>query len=150
MYYNYVQPKTVSFHTQNHTINTSTLFWCSCDCTSWEISYNKRTRRTTLSNLFWKETLRVSDSSSVHHQEFFTVHIAMVYVIQFFWQLASKLSEKLILEGNSIRFGQFLCPSSGVFHCTHSNGICHTVFLTAWKLSEKLYDIYHCCVCVCV
>jgi len=25
-------------------------------------------------------TLRVSDSSSVHHQEFFTVHTAMVYV----------------------------------------------------------------------
>jgi len=23
-------------------------------------------------------------------------------------------------------FGQFLCPSSAVFHCTHSNGICHT------------------------
>jgi hypothetical protein len=23
-------------------------------------------------------------------------------------------------------FGQFLCPSSGVFHCTHSNGIRHT------------------------
>jgi len=28
-------------------------------------------------------------------------------------------------------FGQFLCPSSGVFHCTHSNGICHTGLLTA-------------------
>ena len=27
--------------------------------------------------------------------------------------------------------GQFLCPSSGVFHCTHSNGICHTGLLTA-------------------
>jgi len=26
--------------------------------------------------------LHVSDSSSVHHQEFFTVHAAMVYVIQ--------------------------------------------------------------------
>ena len=23
-------------------------------------------------------------------------------------------------------FGQFLCPSSGVFRCTHSNGIIHT------------------------
>ena len=31
---------------------------------------------------FWIETLHVSDSSSVHHQEFFTVHTAMVYVIQ--------------------------------------------------------------------
>ena len=31
----------------------------------------------------------------------------------------------LFLEYNSTCFGQFLCPSS-VFHCTHSNGICHT------------------------
>jgi len=30
---------------------------------------------------FWNGTLRVSDSSSVRHQEFFTVHTAMVYVI---------------------------------------------------------------------
>jgi len=30
----------------------------------------------------WNETLHVSDSSSVHHQEFFTVHTAMVYVTQ--------------------------------------------------------------------
>ena len=32
---------------------------------------------------FWKEFLHVSDSSSVHHQEFFTVHTAVVYVIKF-------------------------------------------------------------------
>ena len=31
---------------------------------------------------FRNETLHVSDSSSVHHQEFFTVHTAMVYVMQ--------------------------------------------------------------------
>jgi len=30
---------------------------------------------------FWDETLHVSNSSSVHHQEFFTVNTAMVYVI---------------------------------------------------------------------
>jgi len=33
-------------------------------------------------NLFRTETLHVLESSSVHHQEFFTVHTAMVYVIQ--------------------------------------------------------------------
>ena len=37
----------------------------------------------------------------------------------------------LFLEWNSTGFGQFLCPSSGVFHFTHSNGICHTGLLTA-------------------
>ena len=36
----------------------------------------------------------------------------------------------LFLEWNSTCFGQFLSPSSGVFHCTHSNGICHTGLLT--------------------
>ena len=32
--------------------------------------------------IFEMELLHASDSSSVHHQEFFTVHTAMVYVIQ--------------------------------------------------------------------
>jgi len=42
----------------------------------------KPTRCTIFSNLFWNKILHVSDSSSVHHQEFITVHTAMVYVIQ--------------------------------------------------------------------
>ena len=33
----------------------------------------------------------------------------------------------LFLELKSICFEQFLCPSSGIFHCTHNNSICHTV-----------------------
>jgi hypothetical protein len=32
----------------------------------------------------------------------------------------------LFLKWNSTCFGQFLCPSSGIIHCTHSNGIRHT------------------------
>jgi len=40
---------------------------------------------------FRNEALQVSDSSSVHHQEFFTVHTAMVCVIQVCWQLASRI-----------------------------------------------------------
>jgi len=47
-----------------------------------KFSNNKLTRCTNFSNLFWKETVHVSDSSSVHHQAFFTVHTALVYVIQ--------------------------------------------------------------------
>jgi hypothetical protein len=42
----------------------------------------KPNRCTNFSNLFWNETLHISDSSSVHHQELFTVHSAMVYVEQ--------------------------------------------------------------------
>ena len=39
----------------------------------------------------------------------------------------------LFLECNSTCFGQFLCPSSGVNHCKHGNGICHIGLLTACK-----------------
>jgi len=42
----------------------------------------KPTIRTDFSDFSWNETLHVSDISSVYHQEFFTVHTAMVYVIQ--------------------------------------------------------------------
>ena len=31
---------------------------------------------------FWNETVHVSDSSSIHHQEFSNVHTAMAYVVQ--------------------------------------------------------------------
>jgi hypothetical protein len=42
----------------------------------------------------------------------------------------------LFLKWNSTCFGQFLCPSSGVCHCTHSNGICHTGLLTACEQDQ--------------
>ena len=44
---------------------------------------------------FWDKTLHVSDSSSVHHQEFFTVHTTLVYVLQVCWQLASRVRTDL-------------------------------------------------------
>jgi hypothetical protein len=51
----------------------------------------------------------------------------------------------LFLEGNSTCFGQFLCPSSGVSHCTHSNGICHTGLLTACEQDQDR-TFWSCCV----
>jgi len=42
----------------------------------------------------------------------------------------------LFWEKKSTCFGQFLCPSSGVFHCTRSNGICHTGLLTACEQDQ--------------
>jgi len=54
----------------------------------------------------WNENLHISDSSCVHHEEFFTVHTAMAYVIQFWRQLASRirmeLSSTLILSETRI------------------------------------------------
>jgi hypothetical protein len=51
----------------------------------------KPTRCTNFSNLFLNDILHVSDSSSVHRQELFTVHSAMIYVIQVFRQLSSRI-----------------------------------------------------------
>ena len=42
----------------------------------------KPARCTNFSNLLWNKTLHVSNSSSVHHQEFSTAHTAMVFVLQ--------------------------------------------------------------------
>jgi hypothetical protein len=44
--------------------------------------FNKTNRPTNFPNLFCQETLHFSDSSSAHHQEFSTVHSALVYVIK--------------------------------------------------------------------
>jgi len=49
----------------------------------------KPTRCTNFSNLFEDEILYVSDNSSIHHQEYFTVHTEMVYVLPVCRQLAS-------------------------------------------------------------
>jgi len=56
----------------------------------------------------------------------------------------------LFFEWNSTCFGQFLCPSSGVFHCTHRNGIFHTGLLiytiavctvkNSWWWTEELSE----------
>jgi len=48
----------------------------------------------------WNKTLRVSDSSSVHHQEFFTVHTAIVYVIQVCCVYSEEL---LIMDRGTVR-----------------------------------------------
>jgi hypothetical protein len=77
----------------------------------------KPTRCTDFSNLFWNETLHLSHSSSVRHQELFTVHTAMVYVIMICRQLSSRIRMELQFHPDPAR-----------------------------KLSAKLYDIYHCCV----
>jgi len=47
-----------------------------------EFLFNKTNRRTNYPNLFGQETLHVSGSSSAYHQEFSTVHSALVYVMQ--------------------------------------------------------------------
>jgi len=60
-----------------------------CDIASFRII--KPTGCTNFLILFWYETLNVSDSSIVHHQENFTVHTGMVYVKPVCGQLASRI-----------------------------------------------------------
>ena len=43
----------------------------------------------------------------------------------------------LFLEWHSTCFSQFLCPSSGVFHRTHSSGICHTGYADCSQAVSK-------------
>jgi len=53
-----------------------------------------------------------------------------------------------VYSENSTGFGQFLCPSSGDFHCAHSIGICHTGLLTAWAHAvSKTCMTYNIVVC---
>jgi hypothetical protein len=61
------------------------------DRASWQILIIKPTRCTNSQIYFGNETLHVSESSSVHHQELFTVNSAMVYVIQVCRQLYSRI-----------------------------------------------------------
>ena len=43
---------------------------------------------------------------------------------------------KFIFVKKLYMFRQFLCPSSGVFHCTFGTGICHASMLTASSTSR--------------
>jgi len=57
----------------------------------------------------------------------------------------------LFLSRKSTCFGQFLCPSSGFFHCTFGTGICHAALMTAFKhdlvvLKSCLHTLLRCTV----
>jgi hypothetical protein len=97
--------------------------WRSCDRASWHII--KPTRCTNFLDLFWKKSLHVSDSSSVHHQEFFPVHTAIVYVIQVCWHLASRI--RLILL------------SSCQQNCMTYTTVVYTV-KNSWRWSKELSE----------
>jgi len=70
----------------------------------------KPTRRTNFPNLFCQEILHVSGSSSAHHQELFTVHSALVYVIKLAWHISVPNVQWKIPDD-----GQRNCPKHVVF-----------------------------------
>jgi hypothetical protein len=69
----------------------------------------KPNRCTNFSN--WNKTLHVSDSSSVQHQEFVTVHTAMVYVSKPVWHTLL-----LFVQWKTPDNGQRNCPKHLEFH----------------------------------
>jgi len=93
----------------------------------------------------------VSDSSSVRHQEFITVHMAMVYVIQVCWQLVSsirmELSSILCVQWKTPDDGQTNCPKHVEFHSKNKfERLVHLVgFIigsrhSCWQLEVGLYN----------
>ena len=52
------------------------------------------------------------------------------------WYKSYRFADSLWAGSGQTCFGQFLCPSSGVFHCAHSNGICHTGLLTTCEQDQ--------------
>jgi hypothetical protein len=69
----------------------------------------KPNRCTNFSNVFWNETLHISDSSSVHHHELFTVNTAMVYVIQ--------LSSRIRMEFHTDPARKLSTKLYDIYHC---------------------------------
>jgi hypothetical protein len=57
---------------------------------------------------------------------------------------------KFVLEWNSIYFGQFLCPSSGVIHCTLSNGKWNTDSFRAGSGWNPILILLESCLQTCV
>ena len=70
---------------------------CICSQKLWPLDHRGGQMDALISQIYyWNKTLCILDSSSVHHQEFFTVHTAVVYVIQVSWQLASRIRTELL------------------------------------------------------
>jgi len=81
--------------------------------------------------------------------ELFDVHVT-VHRVKFLRIKPTRCTNfsNFFLEWNSTCFGQFLCQSSRVFHCTHSNGVCHTGLLTDCEqaVSKPVWHIPLLCV----
>jgi hypothetical protein len=83
----------------------------------------------------------VKNTRKHKHQlnKFFTASLTIIWILFDFLIIKPTRCtnfSNLFWEWNSTCFGQFLCPSSGAIHCTHSNGICHTG--SGWNCSSIL------------
>ena len=110
----------------------------------WYMSY--RFADSLLAIYFWNKTLHVSDSSSVHHQEFFTVHTAMVYVMQVLLTAFSQAVSKTLghIQINIIRqsltqylfyIQQYICQGDMFRPSRSSSGPSRTEIQAFFKLT---------------
>jgi hypothetical protein len=85
----------------------------------------------------WNETLHVSDSSSVHHQECFTVHTSMAYVRKPVW-----LISLLCVQWKTLDDGQRNCPIHVEFHSKNKiEKLVHLVCFIIRKLKVILQPL---------
>jgi hypothetical protein len=96
----------------------------------------------------WTKGLWVSEDD-IKIMCLFYVHVT-VHRNKFLFNKTNRRTNfpNLFLLRNSTCFGEFLCPSSGVFHCTFGTGICHQTCMTYtsaectvenyWLWAEKL------------
>jgi hypothetical protein len=113
----------------------------------------KPTRCTNFSNLFCNKILHVSDSYSVHHQEFFTEHTGIVYVIQVCRQLAGRIRmERSYIVIPLLESCLQTCMTYTIPECTVNNSWWWTeelsetrsVSVPSWSCSKAVYKhVWH-------
>jgi hypothetical protein len=65
-----------------------------------------------------------------------------LHILYFSVKPTDALNSKFILVRNSTCFGQFLCPSSGVSHCTFGTGTCYARLTTACVQDQDGTEFY--------
>jgi len=67
---------------------------------------------------------------NIEEEERLPLIITMIIIFFIIKPTDALASQIYFCQENLHVSGQFLCPSSGVFHCTFGTGICHTILMT--------------------
>ena len=103
----------------------------------------KPTRCTNLSKFYsWNETLHVSETSSVHHQEIFTVHTTNLYDIYHCYVYSEKL---LMMDRGTVRNMQSFIPRIKFWEISASSWFYYKRFITMHDhMNVKRITVYCC------
>jgi len=114
------------FHLHRQVGNLPTCLWRWNRQSVPKRRHIKFRRREITQKKTYNKTVHVSDSPSVHHQEFSTVHTTMIYVTHVCWQLANRIR---IL--NLLACCQQTCMTYTIAVCTQKN---------SWWWKEELSE----------